>query len=342
MKMIGIFKSRYLFFLTLTIMFMHNIVLAQELAWEKISSKNVTLFYPGISSWEFLLSSDHKVGGRNIRLGKKSCVDCHVSKGGDFDLLADEIVSGKLRMNHTQQFFETDPVPNKKGFLIASVQVMFDKEYLYLRITWQSQGASWHDQALAKDGLADRVSIQVNKAEGPFRKSGCFITCHNDLNGMPKSPSREVIRKHPYYKSMGREDIRLYSDNTRNGGWAELKNKREIEKLLYEGGLIDLWKAEFTGKNLSVKDGWILEDRRDDDITDVTGNGHWEDGRYTVVMKKKMNSGDSRDVQLIKGDKLTFSIAIHDNKATKRKHYVSFPMTVGIGVPGDITAGIIQ
>jgi hypothetical protein len=64
--------------------------------WSKIPTTTVTLFYPGQSSYEWLLSSDHKDADTEIAEGE-SCVSCHegeeeeiamVKAGGGFlDLL---------------------------------------------------------------------------------------------------------------------------------------------------------------------------------------------------------------------------------------------------------------
>jgi hypothetical protein len=49
-------------------------------------------------------------------------------------------------------------------------------------------------------------------------------------------------------------------------------------------------------------------------------------------------TGDARDVQLEEGDSVAISIAIHDYSTSHRRHYVSFPLSVGLGTGGDVKA----
>src|SRR3972149_1588466 len=85
--------------------------------WDAVDSKNVTLFYPGVASWEFLNSPDHSLGAKNIKEGKKACVKCHTSETGEYDIMADDIAAGKFNMKKSGKPFEPDPIAGKKGFM---------------------------------------------------------------------------------------------------------------------------------------------------------------------------------------------------------------------------------
>ncbi|OGP42929.1 MAG: hypothetical protein A2090_10180 [Deltaproteobacteria bacterium GWD2_42_10] len=330
--------SLRLLFVLIAIFFCYYPAEAKDIDWSKISSHKVPMFYPGVASWEFLTSEDHKLGGNNIKQGKKSCPECHLSKSGEFDLRADDIASGKLRMKKSQKAFEPEPLSGKKGFINLSLQTAYDEEYIYMRLQWESTGASWNNPKIAEDGFADRVAVQLNRTQDFFKRYGCFIACHSDLNSMPASPSKDEVRKHPYYSSLKREDVRLYAYYARDNGWAAMKGDDVLKRLLNEGGLIDLWETEFKGMNAEAEDGWIFNDRRGDDKADVKSDAKWGDGKYAVVLKRKLNTGDSQDVQLKEDEKFAIGVAIHDNKANHRKHYISFPLTIGLGVKGDIKA----
>jgi hypothetical protein len=117
-----------------------------------------------------------------------------------------------------------------------------------------------------------------------------------------------------------------------------MKDKKELEGLLTEGALTDLWKVSFKGKEVETEDGWVLEDRRGDEKADVEAEGGWTAEEYSVVIKRKLTTGDDRDVQLNQGDTVDISIAVHDDRMGGRKHYVSFPISVGLGTDGDIKA----
>ena len=309
-----------------------------DIDWSGFKSTSVTLFYPGRTSWEFLMSDDHRLGARSMARGKRDCAHCHLSPSGEMDLLADEIAAGTAKMKRSQMPFEDEPMPGKRGLLFAKVQAAYDDTFLYVRIEWPSKGRSWY----RKEDPPDMVSLQVNKKSSVFKKYGCFITCHNDLDTMPHSPPIEELNKSPYYSKMDRKEVRLYAYFTRDGGWDRLKDVSELDRLLHEHGLIDVWSVELKGGRAEARDGWIFEDRRWDEKADVEASARWNNKKYAVVIKRRLSTGDGRDVEIKEGEVINAGIAIHDEGAAKRKHYVSLPIEIGIGTKAWITAERIR
>lgn len=71
--------------------------------------------------------------------------------------------------------------------------------------------------------------------------------------------------------------------------------------------------------------------------------GTWQDGVYTVVFRRKMDTGHPEDDKILKvGGVYTIGLALHDDNVTTRFHQVSFPLTLGIGVAADITAEALK
>ncbi|MBM3582471.1 MAG: hypothetical protein FJX37_10990, partial [Alphaproteobacteria bacterium] len=67
--------------------------------------------------------------------------------------------------------------------------------------------------------------------------------------------------------------------------------------------------------------------------------GTWKDSTYTLVWRRKLNTGNTADDKILKvGGTYTVSFAIHDDNVGARFHHVSFPFSLGIGVKGDIQA----
>lgn len=318
--------------------------LGQSVDWGRVDSKKFTLLYPGVASWEFLTSSDHSLGARNINAGKRACPDCHMNKmTGELDSRAPEIASGQLKMKQSLKPFEPNPIPGKKGFLEVTVQAAYDKENLYFRTQWKSSGTSWNNPNAAKEGYPDRIALQINNHPGSsFSHYGCFIACHSDANTMPNSPTPSEVQQNPYYKSLNREDVRLYDFFTRNGNWSKMKTAAELKNLMKEQGITDLWKATIEGKRVKPEDWWIFDDRKQDEKEDVEATGVWENGIYTVVFKRKLQTGDPQDVQFKEGDQFTIGIAVHDEKTRLRNHFVSLPLSVGLGNEGLIRAKKIE
>ncbi len=309
-------------------------IVAAEIDWESINPATITMFYPGMTSMEFLVSDDHRLGGRNIKKGKKNCRRCHLSKKGELDLMADEIAAGTAMMKRSRKPFEDKPIKGKKGTLLASIKAAYDSEYIYMRLSWPSPGRGWAGNGGTDIIKPDRVSIQLNRREDYFRRYGCFITCHNDVNTMPKAPSKKLVRGNPYYAGLKRDDVRLYAYYTREGAWNKIKGRDKLSGILKEGGLMDLWSVKLRNKTTSVKDGWVFEDRRWERESDLSAKATWNGeggGRYIVDLKRKLLTKSVTDVQLKDGSLLTIGVAIHDDNTEKRRHYVSFPMTVGLG-----------
>lgn len=306
-----------------------------EVDWSKAGASQLTLFYPGVTSWEFLTSDDHRLGGREIKNAKKDCRHCHLSKEGELDLKADEIASGSVKMKRSHNSFEPEPLPNKKGTMQAEVKAAYDNDYLYIRVVWNSKGAGWQKK---NNNIPDRVSLQVNKAELNFSKYGCFITCHNDLNTMPEAPSKKDVASNAYYRGLDRNDVRLYAFYTRSS-WNERKGEKELEKKFKSGGLIDLWSIEFDGGRATPLNGWVFDDRVwEEKPGNVEGTGSWANGKYTATFKVRLKSKDRHDISINEGDVISAGMAIHDEGTAKRKHYVSFPFSIGLGTAADIKA----
>jgi Ethylbenzene dehydrogenase len=98
--------------------------------------------------------------------------------------------------------------------------------------------------------------------------------------------------------------------------------------------------------NAGWKEGDILPGRllsRADASGSATDNdavyGTWKDGTYTLVWRRKLDTGHPADDKIMKvGGTYTVGLAIHDDNVTTRFHHVSFPLTLGIGVDADIKA----
>ena len=77
------------------------------------------------------------------------------------------------------------------------------------------------------------------------------------------------------------------------------------------------------------------------DNNDVKGT--WEDGMWTVLWTRKLDTGHPQDDKIMKvGGVYTFGFAVHDDNITTRGHHVSWPMSVGIGTEADITAVTVK
>ena len=292
---------------------------AADIDWGSVATKKVKVFYPGQASWDFLREQDHGTGAAPVKTHSKACADCHVGENGEYDVNADKIITGDLQRSKSKEPLEPQGMPGAKGFKDLSLQAAYDAQNLYLRVSWPGSGASVADPSLEE--RADRISIQIANKIGTFKKYGCFITCHDDEEEMPANRGEKTT---------------LYGYYTRDKD-NNVKPQGTLDGYLSKGQFIDLIEASFVGKEVKTEDMHVLA-AREKDHNDVTASGSFANGTYTVVITRKLNTGDKGDITLEDGKDFDIGIAIHDNKNHERKHYVSFPLSIGLSAPADVEA----
>ena len=287
--------------------------------WSQIEPQTVTIFYPGLTSWQILQSEDHGKGAKSVKKNKKSCAKCHISKKGEFDMAADEIIAGTLTRAETGAAFETKPREGS-GFMDIKVQAAYDAENIYINVHWPSAGTSFNDASVAEKGMADRVSVQLaGDKDKQFKNYGCYVTCHSDLKDMQEDAGKK-----------------LYADMSMRKGkpLAQDKMAMYIEK----GRFIDQWVGAFHGSEIKTTDEFILGERTADN-NDVTAAGSYADGNYNLTFTRALTTGDRGDIAINDGDMVYISIAIHEKNANSRFHYTSFPIALGLGAKkADVSA----
>ncbi len=255
--------------------------------WDMIESTSITAFYPGQTSWQWLVSREH-AGAAGV--GDMRCSNCH--QPGE---LGEELIEPGPR--------EPDPIPGKQPVKDVQVKAAYDNEYFYIRFQWASDrpgqthdlwrfdGHEWQrygaqrpeaDRENILPSYEDRLAVIIDDqnlkasdaCQASFSKSGCFITCHNSMRQMSHEPSSEQVRKHPYLgrEGLDREDVRKYLLITRTeqneaGAWDKLKNREELDNLFNQGKFLDLWQWRAARSNPVgyAGDDFVFEYRKSDD-----------------------------------------------------------------------------
>jgi hypothetical protein len=262
-----------------------------KINWSKIPATNLTLFYPGQSSYEWLRTDAHEGAANSIKAGK-ACVSCHDDRNEEKDLGNKLVKGGRL---------EPTPVAGKEGYKDLKVQAAFDDKNAYLRFQWKTQnpfpgtehqylrfdGKEWKVYGYPKldkvvqDGkqpgiYEDRMSVMIDDGKVPgFAQHGCWQTCHDGQRDMPKQFTKEEVAANALLTAIKKSDVRKYLPATRNdpSDWKTGKTVEEIAKIKADGGFLDLiqWRAHRSNAVGMADDGYVLEWRLGDAGKDMFG-----------------------------------------------------------------------
>jgi Ethylbenzene dehydrogenase len=297
--------------------------------WGKVPARKINVFYPGVASMEWVLSSSDHGGARAVRKGE-TCASCHEEESGEF---AKKIVSGQKAEPNP------DMAKGRAASIPVTVQAAIDDGKIYLRFQWKpiASGTKKFDE---KSVAKITVMLDAGKVEyGAV--GGCWATCHDDLRSMPDVSADAP--NHPRAKEL---DIRSngptkYLKETRTeismtkprGGWDKLKPAADYEAMMKDGKFMEMWQWR---SGDSVRAGTVSDARRLKATKDLA-EGKLENGIYTVVFTRKLAGGPGMH-ELSPGKTYNIGFAIHDDYADFRFHQVSLGYTLGIDAKADISA----
>jgi ethylbenzene dehydrogenase len=252
--------------------------------WSAVPVTEVTLFYPGQSSYEWLRSDAHQGAARRVQRGD-SCVGCHDEPDAEKELGAVLVKAGRL---------EPAPVAGKRGHVDLKVQAAFDDRNAYLRFQWKTanpypgtehqylrfDGREWSVYGYPKldkvvqegkqPGIyEDRLTLMIDDGKvAGFAQQGCWLTCHDGERDMPKQFTKEEVAANALLTAIKKSDVRKYLPETRTNpsDWKTGKPVDEIAKIKAAGGLVDLiqWRAHRSNPAGMADDGYVLEWRLGD------------------------------------------------------------------------------
>ena len=296
--------------------------------WDKVPARTVNVFYPGVASMEWVLSSADHGGGRAIRKGE-TCASCHESETADF---ARKIVAGQKAEPNP------DMAKGRPASIPVKVQAAVDDGTLYMRFQWKAgAGGKKMDE---KNPAKLAVMLDAGKVEyGGI--GGCWASCHDDLRSMPDVAA--TAKDHPRAKEI---DIRSdgptkYIGESRTsistakprGGWDKLRPAADHEQMIKDGKFLEMWQWR-SGE--SPRAGTVAAARMLKSSKDMA-EGKLDNGVWTVVFRRPL-AGNVGMHELVPGKIYNIGFAVHDDYSNWRYHNVSLGYTLGIGVKADITA----
>ena len=284
------------------------LVLGFALSPVDLHAREVLLFQPGQSSWEWLLVPASHDGGKRMREGK-TCLFCH---DGEEKAIGKLIASGEK--------LEPQPIDGMPGFVEMSLDANYDDENVYLTLSWPDvPAANWGDEDAATHLTLSIGTPELNVA--PI--AGCWAACHSDLTGMPDALTEAELTK---YLPGSRNKM------SKTGGGSDIRATAELDAQLAEGKYLEYWQAILNDTGLqSAGDGYFLDGRIGNNDSAVTATASNTDSKWMVEIVRPLKpSGKSRHA-LSEGTEYTLAVALHQNHASGRHHYTSFPMRFVLG-----------
>jgi len=301
--------------------------------WSKASSRDITLFYPGQTSMEWVMTGKDHGGARPFIKGGDRCVTCHDKETAD---MGQKMVTGEKA--------EPTPISGKRGSIPVTVESTHDSENLYLRFTWPE--ADHAPVAFADGGKMDpanpmKLALMFSTDDVEFAdRSGCWQTCHHDADTMPHTPEADATAGSETAKVLDlKAGVTKYLKESRSkvevkgrrgkkrGGWDKLKSADEVKAALAANQFMDLLRYKSGGGE--TEDGYILDQRYMAGGQGFEVNAAQEAGNWVVTVKRKLASDKAGDINLDTGKIYNFGFAIHDDFSDARFHHVSLGYKLG-------------
>ncbi len=302
--------------------------------WSKANSREITIFYPGQTSIEWILNGRDHGGARPFTKGGDRCVTCHDKETAD---MGTKIVSGEVA--------EETPIAGKRGFIPVTVDTTYDTDYLYMRFSWADGDhvpVPFVDGGKMDPKNPMKLAVMFANDNVEFAdRAGCWGTCHHDAKNMPHAPDAETLAGSEFAKQINLENgVTKYLKESRTklevkgrrgkkrGGWDKLKPEDKLKSLMDEKAYMDI--VRYKSGEAIVEDGHISADRNMAGGQGADFDAKLKNGTWSVIMKRKLVSDKQGDVSISKDGLYNFGFAIHDDYTNSRYHHVSLGYKLGL------------
>lgn len=307
---------------------------AANIDWDSITPTDMTLFYPGQASFEFVQNGKQHGGARPLTKGGDKCTTCHAK---ELETIGNKIVKGTENTEPT-------PIPGKRGVINASLQAAHDGDNVYFRLQWPDTPHApvpFVDGGKMDPDNQIKVAMMITGSGVKMGEQvGCWATCHADNTYMPFDPGADKIAASGDVAARleAKETITKYLSETRSkieirgrrgkaqGGWDKLKPADEIQTLLNEGRFMDLLRVYADG---SSSNGYLLE-RRVENEGEMAASAKLSAGMWTVVLSRPLASDAPGDIPLVPGKTYTVGFAVHDDYSSARFHHVTLDTSLAL------------
>ncbi len=244
---------------------------------------------------------------------------------------------------------------------VVIMQAAYDSEYITIRAEWADSSETLLRRAWLWNGSAftrsqenqDRIMLtfpMTNNAT--FASKGCTAACHTEdpEKWWMGSDNANVTYDNWHWKSAQTNPLG-YADDAWWGELDETTGRKDDD--LADGGFVDNINADQSGPSFMSSEGttvtliikgqeipidtaalksgdaipaYVLE-RATGSRGDIEASGIHQDGKWIVVMRRVLETGNDDDVAFIPGKRLPFGMSVVDNGGGA-KHKVSSDLLV--------------
>jgi hypothetical protein len=153
--------------------------------------------------------------------------------------------------------------------------------------------------------------------------AGCWAACHSDLPGMTNTKAGHDLTKY-----LPGSRLKM----TRTGGGVDTRPEAELIAQINDGKYLEFWQVVLDqGELISATDGYFLKGRITNDDSAVTATASATGQKWIVEMIRPLVAEGTSRHSLGEGIVYTLAVALHENHASGRFHYTSFPLRLVLG-----------
>lgn len=228
-----------------------------------------------------------------------------------------------------------------------------DKDKSMDKNAWKFTGGKWAKQKANEDRLG--VMWEINRID-KFATKGCAVLCHNESKNNKEwffsTSSKKEKGDLWHWKSVRSNPVGFLEDGyvvdnpkkepekgrKRDAGNKPYKagNNRTkdkkgpaftqdpVKKASLPGSLLKAEAIKLTSAHTPKEGdrlpGYVLNTGWKDSFGDVKTQGAWKDGKWTVIMSRKLDTGYDDDVQYNTRKKYPFAVAVFDNAGAEHSY----------------------
>jgi hypothetical protein len=227
-----------------------------------------------------------------------------------------------------------------------------DKDKSMQKNAWKFSGGKWNKIKANEDRLG--LVFEINRID-KFATKGCAVLCHNESKNEKEwyfavSSAKEkadmwhwkAVRSNPVgFTEDGyvvfnatKEPEKGRKRDAGSGTKAKSNRTKDKSKPAYmqdPSKTVSIPGTLLVSQAVEIKDyanfkegdeipGYMLNTAWKDSFADVKAKGVWQNGKWTVVMSRKLNTGYDDDTQFNTRKKYPFSLAVFDNSGGENSY----------------------